>query len=616
MRLTKVLDLSNFQEKTSFYKLFDTLLLNSAKTDEIQSEFNRIQVKELESEKIDKLFEIIHEDYEKFLKTEIYSSLNQIDILLDILVRDGNSILDLKWFHELYKRELDSLIKETEEFRVELKSDSKNLEENRKRDYLIYQACVEIAFYNDQKNNLNNKITHDEFSILKTLSESLSLSNQEIRLIHCMVIPFGIMDENSLLKIIKDLGIGIYSKKTNKIYVADEIIKVLRNIRNKQIADKYFRRILNSFKEKEVNSICKKHNVPFKGIELTLKIKVIINQGISLKTIFTQDVLSEGIPLNDKKKELNLIMQNLGIEPKGTTLEDKADLIVKHFNTIEKDEKLGLAIDGYIKLCSDLDASDLQINEIVNGQFEFIDERNSVKILNPELLLDHSIKPKDILELLSKDKLKDFCVLMNFKTRGDLIEVILDSYTDSQNIYIENYNHLGNRDLLALKTNGINISVDEVGLKYEEITKRLLIDLGFHIDETLKKQVNTTKDKIDILINIGNKEVILVECKTAKSTKFNKFSQCSRQMKAYHKLLSEQGFRVIKSLLIAPDFTQDFIDECEIEIDLNLSLISSEVLINIWNGFKKVPQSIFPVNLLMRDALISDEKILKALKVK
>jgi hypothetical protein len=616
MRLTKVLDLSNFQEKTSFYKLFDTLLNNSNKADEIQIEFNKIQMKELESEKIEKLFDIVHEDYERYLKNEIYSSLNQVDILLDILIRDGNSILDLKWFHELYKRELDSLIKETEAFKSELESDIKDQDEYRRRDYLIYRSCVETAFFNDQKNNLNNKVTPDEFSILKTLSESLSLSNQEIRLIHCMVVPFNIMDENSLLKIIKDLGIGIYSKKTNKVYVADEIIKVLRRIRNKQIADKYFRRILNSFKEKEINSICKKHNILFKGVELTSKIKSIINQGISLKTIFTQDVLTDGIPVNDKKKELNLIMQNLGVEPKGTTLEDKAELIIKHFNSIEKDEKLGLAIDGYIKLCSDLDASELGINEIVNSHFEFIDERNSVKILNPELLLDHNIKPKDILELLSKEKLKDFCVFMNFKTRGDLIDVILDSYTDSQNVYIENYSNLGNRDLLSLKANGINISVDEVGLKYEEITKRLLLDLGFHIDENLRKSINTAKDKIDILINNGNKEVILVECKTAKSTKFNKFSQCSRQMKSYHKLLSEQGYRVIKSLLIAPDFTQDFIDECEIEIDLNLSLISSEVLINIWNGFKKAQQSVFPVNLLMRDALISDEKILKALKVK
>jgi hypothetical protein len=87
-------------------------------------------------------------------------------------------------------------------------------------------------------------------------------------------------------------------------------------------------------------------------------------------------------------------------------------------------------------------------------------------------------------------------------------------------------------------------------------------------------------------------------------------------MKAYHQNATHNGFRVIKSLLIAPDFTQDFIDECEMEIDLNLSLITSEVLYNIWNGFKSAKHQVFPVNLLMRDALISDEKILKALKVK
>ena len=52
------------------------------------------------------------------------------------------------------------------------------------------------------------------------------------------------------------------------------------------------------------------------------------------------------------------------------------------------------------------------------------------------------------------------------------------------------------------------------------------------------------------------------------------------------------------------------------EIDLNLSLITSEVLYNVWNGFKSAKHTVFPVNLLMRDALISDEKILKALKVK
>lgn len=112
-------------------------------------------------------------------------------------------------------------------------------------------------------------------------------------------------------------------------------------------------------------------------------------------------------------------------------------------------------------------------------------------------------------------------------------------------------------------------------------------------------------------------EIFLPQIRISEIIKGNRrITACSGQMKAYHQSATHNGFRVIKSLLIAPDFTQDFIDECDMEVDLNLSLITSEVLYNIWNGFKLAKHTVFPVNLLMRDALISDEKILKALKVK
>ena len=60
----------------------------------------------------------------------------------------------------------------------------------------------------------------------------------------------------------------------------------------------------------------------------------------------------------------------------------------------------------------------------------------------------------------------------------------------------------------------------------------------------------------------------------------------------------------------------EMLAECDLDIELNLSLITSEVLYNIYNGFKRAKQQVFPMNLLMRDAMISDTKILKALKVK
>ena len=366
------------------------------------------------------------------------------------------------------------------------------------------------------------------------------------------------------------------------------------------------------FENPILNLICKKHNIS-QRIEKDQKIKQLINQGISLFSLLGNDIFKDGIGIPDKKKELNSLMTSLGIEPKGVTLDDKIQLIINNFNNQEKDEKIGISLDGYALLCSDIKEYLPEINDILISEFEF---ESKIDVLNSSFLIDHNLKPMDILDLISKDNLKTLCLAKEIKTRGDIIENILEAYTDSENIYIENYLHLGTRDLNALKLNNVQINTAEIGVKYEEITKRLLSELGFNVDDVLRAKINTSKDKIDILINLGNNEVIILECKTAKSAQFNKFSACSRQIKAYHQNATLNGLRVIKTLLVAPDFTPDFIDECEIELDLNLSLITSEVLLNIWKGFKEAKHKVFPVNLLMRDALISDEKILKALKVK
>lgn len=613
MKLTKVFDQTNFQEKGSFYKILNTLVEKSdnKEIDKILGNTNG-QFKDIESENISKLFSLVKKDYKVFLENELSGNISQLDILLDILLRDGNAILKDSWFEELYKRQIKKINDSCKEFVELIESESKDLDENRRRDYNIYRACVKTAYQNDELNNFDKKVTADEYSILKTLASSLDLSNEEIRLIHYSIIPINYLELDYIIKILRDLGIIFYSRKTSNVYVADEIVKIIREIRGKSIADKYFRRLLGMFKDPIINLICKKHSISSK-LERDQKIKSIINQGITVQNILANDIHKEPITLNDKKKELNSIMISLGVDPKGVTLEDKIQLIINYFNSLEKDEKLGVTPDGYYSLCNDLKTHVLGLNETLINEFEF---KEDTLVLNSELLIDHNIKPRDILELLSKDELKEFCTVKEIKSRGDLIDNILDAYTDSENVYIENYVNLGVRDLNVLKVNNIQLSAAEIGVKYEDVTKRLLKDLGFNIDEDLRAKINTSKDKIDILINLGNNEVIIVECKTSKSTQYNKFSACSRQMKAYHQNATHNGFRVIKSLLIAPDFTQDFIDECEMEIDLNLSLITSEVLYNIWTGFKVAKHKVFPVNLLMRDALISDEKILKALKVK
>jgi hypothetical protein len=83
-------------------------------------------------------------------------------------------------------------------------------------------------------------------------------------------------------------------------------------------------------------------------------------------------------------------------------------------------------------------------------------------------------------------------------------------------------------------------------------------------NEGLRKKLNTAKDKIDIVINPGNNDIILVECKSVKESGFNKFSVVHRQLKAYRDLSALNNFKVIKSLLVAPEFTDQFINDCEI----------------------------------------------------
>ncbi|MBU4286856.1 MAG: restriction endonuclease [Proteobacteria bacterium] len=106
---------------------------------------------------------------------------------------------------------------------------------------------------------------------------------------------------------------------------------------------------------------------------------------------------------------------------------------------------------------------------------------------------------------------------------------------DAENLYLENYEHIGFRNLNILKENGIRIKENELGIKFEDLTKSIFTKLGFNVDKKLRQLLNTKKEKIDIVINLSNKELILIECKTIKESGYNKFSSVSRQLKAIEK---------------------------------------------------------------------------------
>ena len=68
-----------------------------------------------------------------------------------------------------------------------------------------------------------------------------------------------------------------------------------------------------------------------------------------------------------------------------------------------------------------------------------------------------------------------------------------------------------------------------------------------------------------------------------------------------------------KSLLVAPDFSDDFINECDLEFEINLSLITAQSLVRILDGFKTSKHKELPYQLLLKDVLINEERILKAI---
>ncbi|MDP2188385.1 MAG: hypothetical protein Q8J69_06850 [Sphingobacteriaceae bacterium] len=615
MKLEKVLDNLNSLEKNSFLKILDNLLSNNPKAkkevEKIFSEGSVRDLKGIDSINIKKLFSVIEVDYSEYIKQEFLNITSQIDILIDIIIRDGNCIMRADWLLHLYQLELKKIENNLGVFTKALEGEANDFDELRLRDYRIYYECLNTAYSNDALNNQEKKITTDELAILLKLRSVLELSQEEAKLVNYSIIPIKKLDIDSIINELKGVGIAFYSRKTNTVYVPDEIVKVLRGIRGKVIADKYFRRVLRAIKEPQINLICRKHGVDWR-MSFEDKIEVIINSGISLFDILFNDIHKEPLKLNDKKKwisefaDLHLkISGNL----RGSTVEEKFQSFTDHFNDLEKDERIGISHEGYERMLLDLDSTMPNLNDRVRTTFQLQDE----KVLTSVFLLDFNIKPRDVLELIDNTELLSFAKSLGLKGKSDTIDFIIDKYKDTENLFLESFELLGNRDFNGLKENGIVIKEAEIGAKFEEITKLIFEKLGLKVNEEVRKRMNTNKDQVDIVVSLSENELILIECKTAKDSGYNKFSAVSRQLKAYDSLAKKNGFTVAKSLLVAPDFSDDFIKECGLEYELNLSLIKASTLYNILVAFKSSKLKIFPYNLLMRDVLIQEDRVIKAI---
>lgn len=612
MKLEKILDKLGSLEKNSFIKIIDTIILknpkNSKEIEKILSSSDK-GLKSVDNQNITNIFNLTSAEFTEHIQSEFQEATSQLDILIDIIIRDGNCIMKQDWLSRLYESEIKNIKSKIKSLNSELENDKSEISESRKRDYKIYKSCLSTAYMNDISNNREAKITSDELSIILTLSKQLGLSQEEIKLINYSILPIKKVDILDVINNLKNLGIVFFSKKENTLYVPDEMVRLLRKVRQKEVAEKFYRRTLKLLREPIINQIAKSHNID-KKLNLSQKIEEIIKEGISFTGLLTNEIYKDGTTLTEKKKTLNeLCEKGLNIQNlKGSTLEDKIASLIEYFDNVEKDEKVGISLDGFDKMLSELNLSLPKLNKDLKAQFELQEEF----VLTADFLLDYNIKPRDILDLIAEPELTRFIKENGIKQRGEDILNILDHYKDVENLYLENYENVAYRNLNLLKENGIAIKESELGIKFEELTKIIFTGLGLNVDDKFKNQLNTQKDMMDILLNLGNNEIIIVECKTIKEKGYNKFSSVSRQLKAYQNLALKNDLRIVKILLVAPEFSDDFIYDCEMDTEMNLSLLTASTLSKIFDAFKSSKYHEFP-HVLFRDIVINEERILKAL---
>jgi hypothetical protein len=610
VKISEILNLVNTFEKNNFLRVIDQIIVNKPvnvkKVDKILNQIDG-SIKNADNLSVQTVFNLVSSEYIDCVNKEFENASTQFDIFIDILIRDGNSLMSREWMLKLYEKEIKQIKQKIKSF----PGDPKEIDEARIRDYQIYKSCVEVAYTNDEINNRDKKVTPDEQSILNKLVDGLELSHEEVKLINYSVLPLNKLDVDEVIAYLVKSGIVFYSKKNHQIYVPDEIVQILRLVRGKQVPDKIFKRVLKRLKSSQINLIARKHSIPFKW-STEEKIIAILQEGISFRNVLLNTMHKEGLSKTERKKAVvNLIEKELKIDSKigGASLEDKIDNLIYYFIKKENEDSISISLHGYDKLLLDLNSNIKTFDRKIRDEFE-LQENTQISAIS---LLQYNIKPLDILYSVEDQEIKEFCENVNVSTRGDEFQNILEAYRDVQNLYLENYINISNRDLATLSANNIDIKEAELGLQYELLTKIIFEKIKLNVDDDLKRKLNTSKDKIDLVVNLGNDEVIIIECKTKKDKKFNTYSSASRQIKAYKELAERNNLRVIKTFIVAPDFSDDFINECGLDYDLNLSLITSHALLQIYEAFQGSKLKEFPYKILLRDVLIDSDRVVRSI---
>lgn len=614
MNLIKVLSKINQIEKISFLKILDKYSEDNReknpKIDKILSDSDNV-LKKAEDSNIVQLFNLLRDEYTGHLKNGIRFSNFQIELVVEIFIRDGNQIMSRDWFDRLYKKALKNLNSQIKSIRTQIGKDKTDISLERKRDYIIFKNCVDTAYNNDIEHNREQRLSWEEKTILHTLSKSLDLSREEQKAITYSIIPPEKFNVDDVINELKETGIVFFNRKSNTIFIPDEIIYLLRKILEIELPFKYLRRILKHLKDPEINLISKRHGIDRKFSRVD-KINAILHQGVNVTSLLSNEIFQDKVTKGDRAKRIQeLITKDLDISvPKlGRSLEERIYILLDYFRNQEKEDSTSLSKDGLTKLVALLVEFKPDLNKIVKAEFELQED----EVMTADLLTDYGIGPRDLLYLLPKMELVEFSKQNKINSRGNNVLNIINSFRNIQDLYLDNYVEISCRDINSLKDKGLVVKESDLGSLYEKLTKDLFKKLGFHVDEKLRSTVNNARSKMDILINLGGKDVIIAECKTFKDKDYNKFTAVSRQLKSYETLCKKNGYHVNQAIVISNDFTEDFIGECEYEYDISISLLTSNDLLKIYQGLKESHLEELPVRLITRGGALSGDRIVKAL---
>ncbi|MBJ7552657.1 hypothetical protein [Marinomonas ostreistagni] len=613
MKLSNILTVVNQVEKSKFVNFLDRVCSEAIAHDkELAKKVRSLdgQIKNASSSEIVQLFQLVLPHFENSVKQHLSMLGAQAKLLVNIISRDGNSIARGSWIESLYSKEWELISKQAQEsFAMLNEADFASDTFDEAKRLHIYHSCLSEAHQNDIRANREAKITDDERGILNILAEKLDITAEQQSALEHLVNQIPQTGALDCLNALREIGLVFIRRKDHTIFVADEVVSLLNRIEGKELADKHILRVLRTLSDAELSNILKSHGKRIRGVERPEKIKTILQMKLSVSSMLQNDICGTEANLNDRKERLKELISDLSLDldKLGSTIDERTELIINSLNSCSDLEFNALSATGFKEMFSSLQVHLPDLTKTLQLEFEIEDNEP----LTVDRLRALSITPHDILYVLSNDQVKDIRESMGLGKRGNARQMILESFADATDRLIDNYEALSQRDLAKLKAANIEIAEADIGVKFEETTKAIFEQLGLTVDEDLRKSVNTAKDKADILLSLSEDDVIIGEAKTCKNGDFAKYSTTSRQVKAYVNRCEAAGKRVAQVLIIAPSFSDDFIDSADTDTEINISLLEAKGLKLIYDAFKSRRNPKFTAKLFTKGGLLKADLIAK-----